>query len=426
MTAPVPLPEGSPRSFEGDVVRVRRNPIVMGLGAAPFLGLAAMFAAVGFDKPVDLALGITGVVAVTTAAIPSLLWLHGRNWLARRTPLRAKADPEGLRLDGVHFPRRALKAQLVSSGEENKVRLGRRFAPALELDAESGADARALLFALGLDASQNLTVYHGMSRYLVNRRNAYQFRALAMGSPLFLGPVALCASAASVPVGIAIGLAAVALLVASSARTKIIVGAEGLWWSWMGVRRFIGYGDVESIERDQFGGTAGRLLVQLHSGQTLFFRPSDTKDRREGQTLLDQLEGRLTEAMASYRAGGTAGDAARLARGSRETKAWLASLRAIGSGANVDARTAPLPREQLFRIVEDSATDASARAAAAVALGMHLDAEGRARVRSAATATAAPKLRIALEAIAEGAADPELEAALAEVEVEARKARPFE
>jgi hypothetical protein len=86
-------------------------------------------------------------------------------------------------------------------------------------------------------------------------------------------------------------------------------------------------------------------------------------------------------------------------------------------------RTAPLPRERLFRIVESPSASGLDRAAAAVALGKEADEETRGRLRGAAEACAAPKLRIALEAAAGSSSDAELEAALAEVgEEEKRKA----
>jgi hypothetical protein len=129
------------------------------------------------------------------------------------------------------------------------------------------------------------------------------------------------------------------------------------------------------------------------------------------------IEERLRAAMDGYREGGAAGDAAVLRQGGRSTSAWISALRAIGVGANADMRTAPLPRERLFRIVEDASAAPADRAAAAaaVALGTELDDDERARLAHAAEVTAAPGLRVALAAAAGGAVQAEIEAALEEM-----------
>jgi hypothetical protein len=124
--------------------------------------------------------------------------------------------------------------------------------------------------------------------------------------------------------------------------------------------------------------------------------------------------------MESHRQGEPAADTALLARQARPVADWIQSLRAIGSGAHVDHRTAPVAPERLFRIVEDPSLAPSARAGAAVALGASLDEGGKLRLKEAAHATAAPKLRIAIEAAAAGD-DSALTEALSELESEAEK-----
>ncbi len=431
MAALAPSPEGSSRTFHGDVARIRHNALALTvMGVVPF---GAMFLlCVTFLRDLgpepQTAILVVSLAFAASIATALVLWLRGRRFRARYQTVEVHADPEGLRLDGVLHRRHELTADLVSAvADPCEVRLERRFRPTITLRAESPAEARSILFALGLDASQNVTTYHGMSRLLAGAPNSYTLWGLGVASPGIFGLLAVIAiDIVTMPVVLGMAACSAALVLSTATRTKLVVSAEGVRWSWLGLRRFIGFGDIKSIWRDRFGGTVGGLVFQLTSGERLRYRPTDARDLEVGRALLDQLEERIREAMASYRAGGTEGDAGRLARGGREMKAWLRSLRTIGSGANADARTAAIPREHLFRIVEDSSTGGPARAAAAVALGMSLDAEGRARVRSAATATAAPKLRVALEVIAEGAEDNELVTAMAEVEVEAEKARPFE
>ena len=124
--------------------------------------------------------------------------------------------------------------------------------------------------------------------------------------------------------------------------------------------------------------------------------------------------------MESHRQGDPAAETALLARQARSVPDWVQSLRAIGSGANVDHRTAPVAPERLFRIVEDPSLTASTRARAAVALGASLDAGGKVRLKDAAGATAAPTLRIAIEAAVSGD-DAVLIEALSALEGEAEK-----
>ena len=107
-----------------------------------------------------------------------------------------------------------------------------------------------------------------------------------------------------------------------------------------------------------------------------------------------------------------------LHRGGRGLRGWIAELRALGMGVNAAHRTAPVPADRFWRIVESPGTPPTIRAAAAVALGPRLDARDRDRLRLAASTTVAPRLRLALEAAAGSARDVELEALLAEVEQE--------
>jgi hypothetical protein len=141
------------------------------------------------------------------------------------------------------------------------------------------------------------------------------------------------------------------------------------------------------------------------------------------QAARSQVENRLSEAIAAYHESATDRGGAALRRGTRTVRQWVAALRAIGSGANADMRTAPLPRERLLRIVEDPASPEEERAAAAVALATEQDDDGHARMRIVAMHVAAPRLRVAIEAAAK-ADDAELEAALAQVvdEGESRRA----
>jgi hypothetical protein len=160
------------------------------------------------------------------------------------------------------------------------------------------------------------------------------------------------------------------------------------------------------------------IELVLRSGATVRIPVSSQQTLQ--QSNRDLIRERIREAMESHRLGDAAAETALLARQARSVSDWVQSLRAIGSGAHVDHRTAPVAPERLFRIVEDPSLTASARAGAAVALGASLDASGKVRLKDAAGATAAPKLRIAIEAAASGD-DAALIEALSAIEGEAEK-----
>ena len=103
-----------------------------------------------------------------------------------------------------------------------------------------------------------------------------------------------------------------------------------------------------------------------------------------------------------------------LARRERSHIDWVKALHA--ATAKVSHRASPLSLEALWRLVESPRAEPLARAAAAIALEPKLAREDRARLRIAAEATASPRLRIALDRVAEGADEEALAEALAAVE----------
>jgi hypothetical protein len=308
------------------------------------------------------------------------------------------------------------------------VLLRRRGRLPIELQAGSTEEGRGLLRALGLDASQTVAHFRTLSRALAKRRHWLLF---GMGFAAFwLGLVNSLAtrahmgpSGATILVCLAGLVAALSLLLAPA---RLSVGADGIAIRWLWTKRFLGYDEIREASRYEKG--VGRSHV---SGIRIILRSSEevlvpvNQGSMADPTSVALIEERIREAAETFRRGDAAADAALLQRGDRPVAEWVSALRSIGTGANADMRTAPVPRERLFRIVEDPASAAADRAAAAVALGGDLDDDGRARLRSAALATAAPKLRVAIEKAAAGGDDEaELSAALAELEEEdARRER---
>ena len=100
-------------------------------------------------------------------------------------------------------------------------------------------------------------------------------------------------------------------------------------------------------------------------------------------------------------------------RGERTVTEWVAALTELADASRSRYRRATLPREHLWRIVEDARCSADERAGAAVALlRSSLDQAGRARLRIAAEASALPPLRVVLNAVGSIADDPLLVDAL--------------
>ncbi|HZU83716.1 MAG TPA: hypothetical protein VE987_12400, partial [Polyangiaceae bacterium] len=89
--------------------------------------------------------------------------------------------------------------------------------------------------------------------------------------------------------------------------------------------------------------------------------------------------------------------------------------------------SAALPSERLWRVVEDSSADRTARAGAALALTRSLDDTGRERLRVAAESCAEPRLRVALSTFATPAgaraSDEELAATIDAIEREGEDAQ---
>lgn len=167
--------------------------------------------------------------------------------------------------------------------------------------------------------------------------------------------------------------------------------------------------------------SSGVKLV-LTSGQVIRLAITNQRPIAEGARI---VSARIHAAWSAVEPSGSESAAALLGREGRGTSAWIQGLRALGAGANADMRTAPIPLEDLFRVVEDTSLEPKSRAAAAVALGLELDDEGRARLRAATAAMAAPRLRVAIEAAASAHTEDDgaIEAALAELESEEARTR---
>jgi hypothetical protein len=211
-----------------------------------------------------------------------------------------------------------------------------------------------------------------------------------------------------------VGLAAVALgtlwfLVWMNLPGRVALGADGLVVDWRNEKRFVPFADVSKVlalGRNVAGKRFVGVAIALRDGDTVevFLGEDGKRARRRVAELVE----RIGVALEAYK-GEEDVDASVLDRGDRTIDAWRTRLRAIGEGSNAGPREAPVPHEKLWRIVEDPRSAERARVAAAVALSSKLDDGGRSRLRVAAEGTAEPRLRVALESVAQGDDDAAVE-----------------
>jgi len=397
--------------FEQELVLVRRNPGVLAVAGQPFVGaLVLAFYALTVAPREAMAIPYCLV-----AGVLAMLYAWRRNFLGKTDRVLVKAEARGLTVGARLIPRSRIRAGFVlpGRGRSPRVLLRLRLGLPVELQMGNREEARALLRALGLDVSQRVADFRLLSRARADPLGAF---GLSMGF-MVLG-VVLATAVSSIARGLGPAFLVVpALLLAAMmvVPTRLRVGADGLEIRWMGTHRFERYDDIARVVRYEKGFGRSRVIgleVSLRSGQTLRL---PVQDRSWDSDQIGLVEERIREAREGLRAGDTVSDAARLERGTRGMKDWVAELQAIGAGANVTLRTAPLPKDRLLRVVEDASLRSASRAAAAVALVADLDDDARARLRVVAESTAEPLLRVALERAAGGASEAELEEVLAEV-----------
>jgi hypothetical protein len=398
-----------------EVWLLRRNRLLLAAALSPlFLGPAALVWGAQDIGDVKRAVALTvGIIAPLVGIVTSL-------YVIRASPLRvALRGPLTAGEDGLHFSGRRLarlrdlRAGFVvpSWGKPPRVRLERRFPRGpIELRTRDDAEGHALLEALGLGASQVVADFTFASRArasnLVTALGWTMLVLVLVGIPILASAVADPTEWAGL--GVLIGvLLLIVWLVVMSLPTRVAVGSDGVLVSWFWRRRFLRYAEVRAVRPYGSGSEQG---VGIWSGNgevvKLPIKAQLTQELNDQQTEL--VTQRIQQAISGH-AQRRSGALPRLPEpGDRPAVEWIRALRAAGSGANADHRTAPLAPEELFRVVEDPGAEPLARASAAVAVGGGLGAEGRSRLRVAAQATASPEVRRLLALAAEDDVEEEV------------------
>jgi hypothetical protein len=179
------------------------------------------------------------------------------------------------------------------------------------------------------------------------------------------------------------GLAAIGVAAWFRKASTIAVGRDGIFIRGTSKERFFSYQDFDEVRlagmNFDFHRAGTRVLrLQLHG----------TDDAR-AEALAERIRGALAASTQARKDG-----AHMLARG------VAGSLERAARGAT-DYRQPAISREQLWELVEGEATDRQARVAAAEALAGSGTTDDRARLRIAAAHVADPRIRIALEDLAD-------------------------
>jgi hypothetical protein len=405
-----------------DVSLLRRNRLVLAVALAPLLigPLLIAWSASASGDEANLGRLMVGLLCSLVGAVSSLS-------VIRASPLKVAvtgalfAGEHSVRFAGrMIASRRSLRAGFLipTWARPPLVRLERRWPHRpIELQVRDEPSGRALLHALGFDVSQVVASFTFGSRARADPRIgavgslmlllmllSFMMMAATSSSP---GPrLLLCAI---VSIAALIGWAVLIWM-----PTRVVVGADGVLVSWFWRKRFIGYSDVRAVRPFGSGSHQGvALWLALGPPLKLPLKPKLTSQLSDQET--DLVTQRIQQAIAIFHQKRHERDVALPERGPRSLEEWIRLLRAAGSGANADHRTAPIPFEELFRIVEDPGAAPAERARAAVAIGGGLDDSGRARLRIAAEATAAPEIRALLELSAEEADEAQIAQAFARV-----------
>ncbi|MEI8256616.1 MAG: hypothetical protein WCJ30_13160 [Deltaproteobacteria bacterium] len=416
--------EPGSRNFErAGVARIRRSPWLVGLSFSGIVPLIAYFAASDSDMPGALTLTL-GLMSVVTPFIALMLGIKKLNPVVERGSIRV--DATGVYWNGkLQWPRDAVRHGLLvpTSPHGPLVRLTNPSRLlSVDIAVANEHDGRELLDALDLGAT------HRTADFLAHPRVNGAPAAAGLMVAAILGTfVALnvLMRGHTGPLGILMAVAFAMLpyvpVMAAVAPTKITVGVDGVLLRRLGVSRFVSFRDVATVETYDEGVrlilTDG-AVVPMRVGPLQAPMIAVSAVSAEQSNVRDALVGRIRDAMGAH-ARGTEGTVSSLAieRGGRSVSEWIAHLRDLARRQEGGMRQAPVLRSHLWSMLADPGASTRDRAGAAVALshGAGEEPATQQRLRVMAQSVASPRLRVAIEAAAEGE-DARLERALEQLE----------
>lgn len=327
----------------------------------------------------------------------------------------ARVEDGALVVDGpaaLRVPRADVAQAAVVPGRGLRVedRAGR------EIDLSmSDQDAHALIDALDLEPAEH------RYRFAWRKRSARwgSFALAFLGLSFVAGlPMILATGAQASMLGVGCMLASSPWLVAElvsrwwSSRS-LEIGLDGVLARSRLGRSLLRFEDLRDVVAEH-----DALRITTNDG-TVHRVLTDADDEAMRAAMRDRL--REARAIASSRGGEGSVARAMLERGTRSMGAWRGELASILTAAK-GFRAASVNSDELAGVMDDTSATAEQRIAAAIALGAVP--ENRARIRVAAETSVSPKMRVALDALAEGEHDDAIfEAALEEAaEAEQREA----
>lgn len=154
-----------------------------------------------------------------------------------------------------------------------------------------------------------------------------------------------------------------------------------------------------SKDRDEVSSVTRRARL-LGPAQTL----TDERAQANTRAHVAELVAAIDEASAAWSAGVDV-ELEMPARRGQDGARWLEELRRFGGDRSVVYRGAVVDLERLSRLLDDPRARPSARAAASVALTRSGDVTAAAKLRITAKTMVSPRLRVALEIVADSGSD---------------------
>lgn len=397
-----------PSTFERpDVARVTRSPWLIGLPFTGLFPLVAYFVASsrGVGDTFTLGLGLLSIVMPIAALMIGL-----RKFSPRVERGALKADTHGVYWNGaLVWPRASIRSGLVvpNTPHGTVVRLSNpsRFR-SIDLVVADEAEGRALLDALDLGTSRRTAQFLAHPR--MHGAPAVAGLMVAAIAGAFFGLTALMRGGHGlfgIIVAVVFAMLPYIPVVASVAPTKVTVGVDGVLLRRLGMDQFIPFRDVASVEMYDEG-----VHLVLRDGRKVPLRvgPLDSKVlaiHTEQSAEREALYTRLRDAMGEHARGEQPGvSALAVDRGGRTVTAWIAHLRELAQRQEGGMRQAPVLRSTLWSLLGDPNASSTDRAGAAVALAEsgRDEPSTQERLRVVAGAVASPRLRVVIEAAAEG------------------------